>query len=141
MRGTLTFIGMVKKADDQISEVEIDPKFCQGLDGLQSFSHIIVLYWLHLRDNDENRRTLKVVPRRHPGAPEVGVFASRSPSRPNPIGLCVSEIIKIDGCILYLKGLDAVEFSPIIDIKPYLPRADSIAGAQVPDWTLHGPPT
>jgi tRNA-Thr(GGU) m(6)t(6)A37 methyltransferase TsaA len=88
-----------------------------------------------------DRRTLLVFPRRHAVNVETGVFASRSPSRPNPIGLCVVELLKIEECVLTVKGLDALEGSPIIDIKPYIPRADSIPDAKVPDWTLRGPPT
>jgi tRNA-Thr(GGU) m(6)t(6)A37 methyltransferase TsaA len=72
---------------------------------------------------------------------ETGVFACRSPSRPNPIGLCVVELLKIEKCVLTVKNLDAFEGSPIIDIKPYIPKADSIPNARVPEWTLHDPKT
>jgi len=139
-RSELRFIGTVESLG-KLSRVKIFPEFCVGLEGLNNFSHIAILYWFHLRDNEEERHTLRVVPRRHPGAPEVGVFASRSPSRPNPIGLCVVELIKIEDCTMLVKGLDAFEGSPIIDIKPYIPRADSIPDARVPEWTFHGPPT
>lgn len=139
-KSEVNFIGVVESSDE-LSRVLIFPKFCVGLQGLNNFSHIIVLYWLHLRDNEKERSTLQVVPRRHPEAPQVGVFASRSPSRPNPIGLCVVELTKIEDCTLFVKGLDAVEGSPIIDIKPYIPRADSIPEARVPEWTSRGPPT
>ena len=138
-KSEVRFIGVVE-SPGELSRVKIFPEFCVGLQGLNNFSHLIILYWFHLRDKEE-RRTLRVVPRRHPGAPQVGVFASRSPSRPNPIGLCVVELIKIEDCTLLVRGLDAFEGSPIIDIKPYLPRADSIPGARVPEWMLHGPPT
>lgn len=136
--GKLKFVGVVEGAGE-LSKIVIFPEFCAGLHHLNDFSHIIVLYWLHLRDNENERKTLRVVPRRHPGAPQVGVFASRSPSRPNPIGLCVTELVKIEECTLTVKGLDAFESSPIIDIKPYIPRADSIPEARVPEWTSHGP--
>ena len=139
-KGELKFIGVVESSGE-LSRVKIFPEFCVGLEGLNNFSHITILYWFHLRDNEEERRTLRVVPRRHPEAPQVGVFASRSPSRPNPIGLCVVELTKIEDCTLLVRGLDAFEGSPIIDIKPYIPRADSISDAQVPEWTFHGPPT
>jgi len=139
-RGELRFIGIVESSDE-LSRVKIFPEYCGGLDGLNNFSHIVILYWFHLRNNEEERRTLRVVPKRHPGAPQVGVFASRSPSRPNPIGLCVAEITKIEDCTLFVRGLDAFEGSPIIDIKPYLPRGDSVSDARVPEWTFHGPPT
>jgi len=138
--GELKFIGLVEDADE-LSKVKIFPEFCDGLQRLNDFSHVIILYWFHLRDNKKERSILKVVPRRHPGAPQVGVFASRSPSRPNSIGLCVAELVKIEGCILTVKGLDALKNSPVVDIKPYIPRADSIPKARVPEWTLKGPPT
>lgn len=139
-KGELKFIGVVESLGE-LSRVKIFPEFCVGMEGLNNFSHITILYWFHLRDNEEERRTLRVVPRRHLGAPQVGVFASRSPSRPNPIGLCVVELTKIEDCTLLVRGLDALEGSPIIDIKPYIPRADSISDARAPEWTLHGPPT
>ncbi len=139
-KGELRVIGVVESAGE-LTKVKIFPEFCVGLESLNNFSHIIILYWFHLRDNEEERRTLQVVPRRHLGAPQVGVFASRSPSRPNPIGLCVVKLIKIEECTIIVKGLDALEGSPIIDVKPYIPRADAIPEARSPDWTSRGPPT
>lgn len=82
-----------------------------------------------------------VFPKKHAVKVETGVFACRSPSRPNPIGLCVVELLRVDECVLTVKGLDAFEGSPIVDMKPYLPRADCILNAQTPGWTKHGPPT
>ena len=138
----LRFIGVVEKADEKgVSVIRIFDAFRDGLDGLDTFSHIIILYWFHLRDAEAERSVLRVVPRRHHGAPEVGVFSSRGPSRPNPIGLCVAELVKLEGTILSVKGLDAREGSPIIDIKPYSPRADAVPDAVVPPWALHGPKT
>ena len=136
----LRFIGVVEKADEKgISRIRIFDAFREGLDGLDTYSHIIILYWFHLRDTEAERSVLTVVPRRHPEAPEVGVFSSRSPSRPNPIGLCVVELVKREEDILSVKGLDALDGSPIIDIKPYSPRADSVPSAVIPPWALHGP--
>ncbi|MFQ5999674.1 MAG: tRNA (N6-threonylcarbamoyladenosine(37)-N6)-methyltransferase TrmO [Candidatus Bathyarchaeia archaeon] len=138
--GKLKFIGVVEDAGE-LSKVKIFPEFCTGLQHLNDFSHIIILYWFHLRDKENERRTLRVIPKRHPDAPQVGVFASRSPSRPNPIGLCVTELVKIEECTLTVKGLDAFENSPIVDIKPYIPRADLVLDARGPKWTSHGPPS
>jgi len=135
------FIGRVKESGEVKAKLEIFQEFCDGLRGIDDFSHLIILYWFHLRDNEKERRTLLVFPRRHAVNVEKGVFACRSPSRPNPIGLCVVELVKVEGRILTVKGLDAFKDSPIIDIKPYLPRADSIPDAHVPSWTLRGPPT
>jgi tRNA-Thr(GGU) m(6)t(6)A37 methyltransferase TsaA len=141
VKSELRFIGVVEKTGEQEAKVRIFPKFCAGLKGIEDFSHLIILYWIHLRDNEEERRTLLVFPRRHAVNVETGVFACRSPSRPNPIGLCVVELLKIEECLLTVKDLDALEGSPIIDIKPYIPRADSIPNARVPEWTLQGPKT
>ncbi|KYH40385.1 MAG: S-adenosyl-L-methionine-binding protein [Candidatus Bathyarchaeota archaeon B63] len=140
-RAEVRFIGWVKKPGEDLAEVEILDEFREGLRGIDEFSHLIILYWFHLRDHEEERRTLLVFPRRHAVTVEKGVFACRSPSRPNPIGLCVVELIKIEGTTLTVRGLDAFGGSPIIDIKPYLPRADSFPDARVPEWTLRGPKT
>jgi tRNA-Thr(GGU) m(6)t(6)A37 methyltransferase TsaA len=137
----LRFIGVVEKVGEDEAVVRIFHEFCAGLKGINDFSHIIILYWAHLRDNEKERQTLLVFPRKHAVNVETGVFACRSPSRPNPIGLCVTELLKVEGCNLTVKGLDAFEGTPIVDIKPYLPRADRISDARIPEWTQHGPPT
>jgi tRNA-Thr(GGU) m(6)t(6)A37 methyltransferase TsaA len=132
-QGVLNFIGIVESAGETEARVRIFDEFCEGLREIGQFSHLILLYWIHLRDEENERRTLRVFPRRHAVDVEVGVFACRSPSRPNPIGLCVVELVRNELCILTVKGLDALEGSPIIDIKPYIPRADSIPDAGVPE--------
>jgi tRNA-Thr(GGU) m(6)t(6)A37 methyltransferase TsaA len=137
----LNFVGIVNKVGPQEAQVLIYPEFCAGLKGIEDYSHIIILYWHHLRDDAENRQTLLVFPRRHAAQEEKGVFACRSPSRPNPIGLCVVELLKVDDCVLTVRGLDAFEKSPVIDIKPYIPRADSFPKAHAPKWTEQGPST
>jgi tRNA-Thr(GGU) m(6)t(6)A37 methyltransferase TsaA len=139
--GELRWIGLVDKAGEQEARISIFPEFCSGLKGIEEFSHICVLYWAHLRTSEEERHTLLVIPKRHSVDFEVGVFASRSPTRPNPIGLSVVELVKVEGGLITVRGLDAFEDSPVIDIKPYIPRADSIPDARAPDWTLHGPKT
>jgi tRNA-Thr(GGU) m(6)t(6)A37 methyltransferase TsaA len=141
VNGEVRFIGVVEEAGEQEAKVRIFPEFCAGLKGVVDFSHLIILYWIHLRDNEQDRQTLLVFPRKHQVNVETGVFACRSPSRPNPIGLCVVELLKIEECVLTVKDLDAVQGSPIVDVKPYIPRADSIPNARVPEWTRHGPAT
>jgi len=140
-KGELRFIGVVQKAGEQEALINIFPEFCAGLKGIEEFSHLIILYWIHLRDNEAERRTLLVFPRRHAVNIETGVFACRSPSRPNPIGLCVVELVKVEDCKLVVNGLDAIEGSPIIDIKPYIPRADAVPNARTAEWTWKGPKT
>ncbi len=102
---------------------------------------MIVLYWMHARDSERDRQTLLVFPRKHATNVETGVFACRSPSRPNPIGLCTVKLVKKEGCILTVHGLDASEASPIIDIKPYISHADSVPKAHTPKWANQEPTT
>ena len=134
--GRLTFIGTVRKVDGPITRLEVFPEFYEGLRDISLYSHLIVLYWAHRRDNEEERHTLHVYPKRHGRKVQTGVFSCRSPSRPNPICLCVVELLKVEGCILTVKGLDAEPSSPIIDIKPYVPHSDSVPNARVPAWVM-----
>ena len=128
-------IGIVHTAasDDEIrtnyedleATVEVLPEYSDGLDGLQDYSHIFVVgYFNRLRS--EQLGVLKVRPRRHlregmkiADLPLVGVFALGSPSRPNPIGLSLVELLKIDKRFLTVKGLDYFDGTPVLDIKPY----------------------
>ena len=95
-----------KSWGDVISKIIIRPEFSQCLAGLEKYSHIIVLYWMH-----------KV--RRNKPVFSKGVLASRLPFRPNPIGLTIAELLERKGNILIVSGLDAFDGSPVIDIKPY----------------------
>ncbi|MEM3797188.1 MAG: tRNA (N6-threonylcarbamoyladenosine(37)-N6)-methyltransferase TrmO [Candidatus Bathyarchaeia archaeon] len=134
-QSVIYFIGFVEKAGTDVARIKIFPEFCNGLKGVEEYSHLIVLYWLHLRDTEEDRRVLLVFPKRRAVNVLTGVFACRSPSRPNPIGLCVVELVGKEDCTLVVKGLDAMEDSPIIDVKPYIPKTDSIPDARVPEWS------
>ena len=141
VKAEVHFVGVVLKSSEEQAEVRVFPEFCPGLKQITGFSHLIILYWMHLRDGEKERKTLLVFPKKHSVNVETGVFACRSPSRPNPVGLCVVELTKVEECVLTVKGLDAAEGSPIVDIKPYLPRADCIPDARVPEWTSQGPTT
>ncbi|KHO62994.1 tRNA-Thr(GGU) m(6)t(6)A37 methyltransferase TsaA [Thermoanaerobacter sp. YS13] len=112
------------RVSDKEAVLEIYPEFQDGLHDIESKKHIIVLYWCHLGKRD----VIKTVT---PWGPEVkGVFATRSPSRPNPIAFCVADIVKIERNKLYVKGVDALDGSPILDIKPYVYEIDSIKGPE-----------
>ena len=139
-KAEIRFIGEVEAAGDS-STIRLFPDYCEGLLGIESYSHLILLYWLHLKDDEGNRSTLKVRPPRHGGAPLMGVFGTRSPSRPNPIGLSVVKLESVEGCRLVVRGLDALEGSPIVDVKPYSPRSDSVPEARTPEWSTRGPPS
>jgi tRNA-Thr(GGU) m(6)t(6)A37 methyltransferase TsaA len=118
MSGVVNFIGVVEKVEGDLSTILIYPQYVPGLDGLEAYRRIYIIYWLHLGDNPQRRATLRVVPRRHGATNERGVFSTHSPHRPNPIGLTTVELVKIDGGRLIVRGLDAYDGSPILDIKP-----------------------
>jgi tRNA (adenine37-N6)-methyltransferase len=118
LSGVVNFIGVVEKVEDDVSSITIYPEYAQGLDGLDAYKRLYILYWLHEGDNPQRRATLTVVPRRHGATEERGVFATHSPHRPNPVGLTTVDLVKLEGNRLTVKGLDAFEGSPIIDIKP-----------------------
>lgn len=114
----LTPIGFVRKVRGEEAYIELLPAYEPGLLGIESHKHIFLLYWMH---KQKDRFTLQVHPKRDPSKPTVGVFACRSPARPNPIGLSSVELIRREGRMLIVKGLDALEDTPILDIKPLMP--------------------
>lgn len=110
---------------DVLAELEIYPPFAEGLKDVEQATHLIVLYWCHLAA----RNTL--VTRTPHGPEERGVFACRSPSRPNPIAFCVAELVGVKGNRVVVRGLDAVDGSPLVDIKPYSSRLDAVSWARI----------
>ena len=96
--------------------LEIDPAFAPALDGLAEGTDIIVLTWLH----QGRRDVLRVVPRHDPANPERGVFLTRSPDRPNPVGLHRVRLFAIEGTRLHVGPLEAIDGTPVIDIKNVL---------------------
>jgi tRNA-Thr(GGU) m(6)t(6)A37 methyltransferase TsaA len=118
LSSTVNFIGIVEKVDGDYSTISVYPEYAAGLDGIDSYHRLYILYWLHEGDNPARRATLRVVPRHHGATEERGVFATHSPHRPNPIGLTTVDLINVEGNRLLVQGLDAFEGSPILDIKP-----------------------
>ena len=116
-----------------VSEITINPELTQALDGLEDFSHIIVLYWMHGLDRGR-QLPLKVHPMGNQDLPLTGRFATRSPSRFNPIGQATAELLERRANVLKVKGLDAIDGTPVIDIKPYIPGYDSAADARAAKW-------
>ncbi len=139
---TLGAVGVVRNAikstgrqslEGVVSEIVLGPGWEEALDGVEDFSHLVVIYWMH-RVAPEERLLTKVRPRRMPELPPVGVFASRSPARPNPLGLATVKLVERRGGILRVMGLDAVDGSPVLDVKPYIPEIDAVDGARIPAW-------
>lgn len=116
------------------SRVLIDERWVEGLEGLAEFSHVVVLFWL---DRPRDVETpLKVHPEAKEELPPVGLFATRTPHRPNPIGMTTVQLLRAEGNTLHVRGLDAFDGTPVLDIKPYLVRGDLKREASVPGW-LH----
>ena len=110
---------------DKEAEIEIFEEYRAGLGGLPGISHLYVLLWFDRAERD----TLTGRPP-HLGGEEKPVFCTRSPARPNPIGLDIAEVLSVDGGIIRVAGMDAIEGTPVIDIKPYTPSIDCIPGAK-----------
>ncbi|HZP89915.1 MAG TPA: tRNA (N6-threonylcarbamoyladenosine(37)-N6)-methyltransferase TrmO [Actinomycetota bacterium] len=121
------------------SRIEVLEPYAAGLEGVDGFSHLIVLTYLHEVD-DEGRATLLVKPRgllrlglALEELPTVGVFACDSPVRPNPIGVSVVRLLGREGRVLRVRGLDAFDGTPVLDLKPYGPDR-SVPEIAVPAW-------
>jgi len=108
-----------RQGNNKISKIEIQEEYLQGLKDLVDFTHIHVLYWLH-----ESKGFSLIVNTPWDTSPH-GLFTTRSPHRPNPIGHAIVELVKQKGNILSVKGLDAIEGTPVIDIKPYVKKLDA----------------
>lgn len=115
------------------SELVLNPDLVEALEGLEEFSHIIVLFWMH-RTFPQPGPWGKVHPRKRQDLPLVGLLATRSPIRPNSIGMTVVRLLERRENVLKVRGLDALDGTPVLDIKPYLPRGDCIPGAEFPAW-------
>jgi tRNA-Thr(GGU) m(6)t(6)A37 methyltransferase TsaA len=113
------------RESDAVCTIVVDPRWAKGLNGLETATHIIVLYWM-----DQARRDLVVQSPRH-YAERNGTFALRSPARPNPIALSVARLERIDGNTLSVVGLDCLDDTPLLDIKPYFASTDSVPDANV----------
>jgi tRNA (adenine37-N6)-methyltransferase len=111
-------------ANDCCGIVEMLPEFAGGLIDIEGFSHIILLYWLHKAEPGP----LMVKPFLQDV--DHGIFATRFPNRPNPIGISIVRLIKREGPLLYIKGVDVLDGTPVLDIKPYSSRFDSFPNAQ-----------
>ena len=122
-----------RQAADVVSEIVIDSSLTESLDNLDEFSHIIVLYWIH---KSRQPAPKKVRPMGNPEHDLMGVFATRSPDRPNPVGKATVRLLERRKNILIVKGLDAIDGTPVIDIKPYIPGYDSVDNAQAPSWMV-----
>ncbi len=122
-----------ERIQNTLSEIRIFDAWTPLLQGLEAFSHILVLYWPHLIGPDK-RKLQHVHPMGNKEIPKQGIFATCSPARPNPVLVSAIQLIEIKGNVLKVKGLEAVDGSPVIDIKPYSPHYLIAKDLHTPDW-------
>ena len=127
-----TAVGDEVKDKTHTSQLVIRKELTTALDGVDGFSHLFVLFWLHKTPLEE-RKLLRVHPRRRKDLPLLGIFATRTMTRPNPIGLTLVELVKVEGNVLTVRGLDAFDGTPVLDIKPF-DSWDNAETAKVPEW-------
>ena len=130
---TLLPIGSVHHREEKIW-IEIYPEYLDGLAGIEQFSHINVLYWLHENDSEEGRSVLRVHPCGNEVNPLTGVFATHSPRRPNPIALTRCRLMAVEDNRIIVDDIDAIDGSPVIDIKSFFPDEEPPAGYRFARW-------
>lgn len=138
----LMTIGIVKSSvtegvdenwGEVITEIQLDEGLAAGLQGLEEFSHILVIFYMHQSQFDSGVNLVRR-PRGREDMPLLGIFAQRAKHRPNPIGITAVRLLGVEGNTLRVQGLDAIDGSPVLDIKPYFPQFDRVDDARTPEW-------
>ena len=135
-------IGKIKVNEEGMF-IEVDKQYVPALKALDGFSHLNIIWWFSDFDTEEMRAVLEA-PKPYKKSPDtMGIFATRSPVRPNPIALSTVQVISVDHKrgIIQIPYIDANDGSPLLDIKPYTPSLDRIEKPAVPDWCKHWPPS
>lgn len=114
------------------SAIELEPEFAPGLEGLAEFSHAIVIFYLHEDSGDPP--AIQRRPQGRDDMPLLGVFAQRGRMRPNPIGVTAVPIVRVEPARLIVRALDAIDGTPVLDVKPYFREFDSVEDPRVPEW-------
>lgn len=120
-------------APGSISEIILEEGLEELLEGIEDYSHLVIVYWGH-EVGEEGRKLKKI----HPGGlkkyPLKGIYSTCSPARPNPVLVTVVKLVRRDGCRLTVQGLDAIDNSPVLDIKPYVAELFSFENVAIPEW-------
>ena len=125
-------VGKEVRDRSNISEIILRNDLVETLRGIEDFSHLLVIFWMHEISSKE-RKIMKVHPRGRQDMPLLGVYATRTPYRPNPIGLTLVELVKVERNVVSVRGLDAFDGTPILDIKPF-DQWDASQKIRVPSW-------
>lgn len=116
------------------SELHFDPVYAPGLQGLEGFSHVVVMFYLHRVQGFDPDTQLLRAPRGMEDLGEIGVFAQRTRFRPNPIGVTAVKLLGVQGNVVRVRGLDAIDETPVLDLKPYMPPFDRVDDVTLPPW-------
>ena len=135
LAGRRDLIERARATRKEVSTVVINEELEDILDGIEEFSHLLVLYWPH-RVSSEQRSLIRAHPMGRQEFPLVGIFATRSPVRPNPILVTTVRLLERRGNLLMVEGLDAVDGSPVVDIKPDIPGYRAKGELKMPDWMV-----
>ena len=127
-------VGKEVRDKNVVSQLIFREELTEALEGVEEFSHLFVLFWLH-EMSDEGRRIMKVRPRGRRDMPLLGIYATRTPHRPNPIGLTRVKLLKVEGNVVTVQGLDAFDGTPVLDIKPF-DSWDTTEDFKVPAWWM-----
>lgn len=118
---------------DVIAEIIFHEALADGLRGIEDFSHVLVVFLMHQSTFDAATDLVRR-PRALADMPETGIFAQRAKHRPNPIGITAVKLLAHDRNVLRVQGLDAIDGTPVLDVKPYVPAFDRVDSARVPEW-------
>lgn len=137
---TLSPVGHVSVGAEGFA-LRVEEPFRTGLRGLEGFSHVAVLFWCDRSDTPDLRRRVECEQPYRKAPATLGVFATRSPERPNPIALTPARVLAVDPStgIVRVAYLDAEDGSPVLDIKPYQPCVDRVRDVSTPEWCAHWP--
>lgn len=119
---------------DVVSRIELDPQYAKGLAGLAEFSHVVVIFHLDRIPPFDPVKQIARNPRGMEDLDPVGVFAQRTKFRPNPIGVTAVELVSVDDRGISVRGLDALDGTPVLDIKPYIPGFERKDNVRLPAW-------
>ncbi|MGD2066410.1 MAG: tRNA (N6-threonylcarbamoyladenosine(37)-N6)-methyltransferase TrmO [Candidatus Bathyarchaeota archaeon] len=125
-------VGKEVRDKNVVSRIIFHDDLTEALEGIEEFSHLFILFWLH-EMSDEDRKVMKVHPRGRSDMPLLGIYATRTPYRPNPIGLTRVKLLKLEDNVVTVQGLDAYDGTPVLDIKPF-DSWDTTEDFKVPEW-------
>jgi tRNA-Thr(GGU) m(6)t(6)A37 methyltransferase TsaA len=127
-------VGKEVRDKSLISQIILREEWAEALEGIEGFSHLFVIFWLH-KIEEKEKETMKVHPRGRKDLPLLGVFATRTPCRPNPLGLTRVKLLGVEGNVVTVQGLDAFEDTPVLDLKPF-DFWETTEKVKVPKWWM-----